>query len=98
MKLFYSRTGAKGVSPLILKRIIFDIALFFAIFYLPWWVIVIAGFWGAFTFSFYYEIIVAGLLLDILYGARLLALEGIYNTIFAVGIFLVASYSKKAVR
>lgn len=80
------------------NRIIFDIVLLISLFYIPWWGIGIIAFAGAFTYPYYYEIIVAGVILDILYGAQLFPLGGIYNTISSVIILYFASYIKKSVR
>lgn len=80
------------------KRIIFDLVLLIAIFYVPWWVIGIAAFIGVFMYPLYYEIIIVGVILDILYGAHLYPISGTYNTLSAIVIFFVASYLRKAVR
>ncbi len=51
-----------------IKRAIADIFIVFSILYAPWWVTVIAGVLFAFYFNNYYELIAAGVLVDILYG------------------------------
>ena len=46
--------------------------LFFVvlIFYTPWWVALLGIALGAFTFKNYYEMMVLGVMFDLLYGAR----------------------------
>jgi len=53
-----------------LKRIILDIILFISLVaFVPWWLVVIFAIALSFYFPNYYEIIIAGILLDALYGA-----------------------------
>lgn len=80
------------------NRIIFDIILLGAIFYMPWWVVAPLAFIGVFLWPMYYEIILFGLLADILYGAHSSFFGGIVGILGAISIFLVASYAKKIVR
>ena len=80
------------------KRIIFDILLLGAVFYAPWWVVVIFAFVGAFMWPPYYEVIAFGVLLDLLYGSHVLALGGMLGLFVAVAILLVAAHVRKAVR
>ena len=80
------------------KRIIFDLILFFAIFYLPWWVIAILAFIGAFLWPMYYEIIAFGVLIDVLYRANSSTFGGLAGVLTAVAILFAASYARKAVR
>lgn len=80
------------------KRIIFDLVLLGAIFYTPWWVVVILAFIGAFIWPTYYEIFIYGLLVDLLYGAHMFFFGGIFGIVGSVVIFSIASYAKKIVR
>lgn len=80
------------------KRIIFDVALLASIFFIPWWGVAILGFFGAFLFSSFYEIVIAGAIFDLLYGARSLTLYGFLGTFSAVCIFFLALYAKRSVR
>ena len=80
------------------KRIFFDLILLVAVFYTPWWVVAVLGLIGAFYCSQYYEVIVAGLLIDILYGASSFPLGGVYGILGATAIFFTASYARRAVR
>jgi len=80
------------------NRIIFDIILLGAIFYAPWWFVVVLAFVGAFFWPPYFEIFFIGILLDILYGASAFPLGGVYGILGAIAIFFIASYAKKAVR
>lgn len=80
------------------KRIIFDLILFCAIFYLPWWVVAILAFIGAFVWPMYYEIIAFGLLVDVLYGTNSATFGGLAGVFTAVVVLFAASYARKAVR
>ena len=54
---------------MIIKRIFLDIFLLGAIFYAPWWLVVVIAIFGVFYFHSYYEVLFAGMLMDILYSA-----------------------------
>lgn len=49
-------------------RIAADVFLLFAVMYFPWYATMLAGIAFASVFSYYFELIVAGLLVDLLYG------------------------------
>lgn len=80
------------------NRIIFNVVLLGAVFYMPWWVVAVIAFAGAFLFPLYYEIIAFGMLIDILYGASSFPLGGMFGILGAIVIFFSASYAKKSVR
>lgn len=67
------------------KRIVFDFFLICAIFYLPWWLVAVIAVFGIFYFHSYYEVLVAGILLDILYSV-----SGNEFSVFSVLGFLTA--------
>lgn len=50
-------------------RICADIFLFLSILFLPWWCSLLFCIYAVFFFSSYYEVIAAGFLIDMLYGA-----------------------------
>jgi len=72
-----------------IKRIIADIGIVLCIIYAPWWVTVIVGTFFAFYFNNYYEYIVAGVLIDVLYGNNGVSL---IRTPFVFSIGSVALY------
>lgn len=80
------------------KRFIFDLVLLGAIFYTPWWLIVILALIGAFLWPPYYEVLMFGILVDLLYGASTLSFGGLLGILVSIIIFFAASYAKKAVR
>lgn len=80
------------------KRIIFNLIILGAVFYTPWWFVAILAFIGAYSYNQYYEIILIGALMDLLYGASSLPLGGIYGLLGAIVIFLTATYTKNSVR
>lgn len=85
-------------SNVVRNRIIFDIVLLGAVFYTPWWIVALLAFTFAFLCPSYYEIIIFGILMDILYGAGTLSFGGIVGLLGAMVIFTIASWAKKAVR
>ncbi len=82
------------------KRIAANLVLVIALFFAPWWVTLTLGIIATFYFSFYYELIVAGALFDILYGVTADATFG-YNVLgFLVTtvVFLLIERIKKELR
>lgn len=71
-------------------RIILNISLFFSIFLFPWWFTTAFALVLTFRFKNFYEILFAGLLIDLVYGT---SLELFFNIsfIFTIGsvIFLI---------
>ncbi|MBI5798830.1 MAG: hypothetical protein HZB10_02775 [Candidatus Yonathbacteria bacterium] len=102
MNIFYTQGARPGHNfvglPAIRKRIIFDLVFLGAIFYTPWWVVVVLGFMGAFLWPQYYEIILFGLLMDLLYGAYALPFWGISGVLVSVLLYCGACYLKGIVR
>lgn len=80
------------------KRFFFDVVLLLSVLYAPWWLVAVLAFFGAFSYPFFYEVIVIGLLMDILYGSSSTTLNGSLGTIGAISIFIIALYAKKFVR
>lgn len=80
------------------KRIIFDLIILGAVLYLPWWVVLVLGLFGTFYWAPFYEIILIGVLVDILYGSQSLPLGGTLGLIIALMVYIIGSYAKKAVR
>lgn len=50
------------------KRIFLDLVLFLSIFFLPWWLTLIAAGIMVYIFDSFFEILVVGFVLDTLYG------------------------------
>lgn len=80
------------------KRIIFNLLLLGVIFYTPWWVVATVAFIGAFLFPSFYEIILAGVLFDLLYGISSHPMRGALGLVVAIVLFVVARRLKRAVR
>jgi len=68
------------------RRVIFDAVLLISIFLLPWWIVMVIGMVGVIVFGGFYEFIVAGVFLDLLY----LPIEGGHVRFFASGLFFIA--------
>ncbi|MEK7556075.1 MAG: hypothetical protein AAB523_02175 [Patescibacteria group bacterium] len=51
-----------------IKRAIADVCILLSVLYAPWWVTAFIGILFVFYFSNYYELIAAGVLVDVLYG------------------------------
>ena len=78
-------------------RIIFDSILFISLFIAPWWASFMLAFAGIFFFTNFYEIILAGLIMDIVYGA---GSSGVFDvpfisTLAGVLLFTGGSFVKK---
>lgn len=81
-----------------IKRIFFDLLLLGAVFYTPWWVVLPLAFIGAFLFPSYYEIILVGVLFDLLYGISTHPARGVLGIIVALVLFVTARRLRQAVR
>lgn len=68
--------------------------------YTPWWLALIAILLGAFYFKNYYEMIVLGIVFDLLYGARggFLVGYGIMGVVGAFALFVGVEKLKKELR
>lgn len=60
-----------------IKRIIFSLVFLLSVFILPWWLVIILGLVLVFYFNNYYEFIIAGLILDSLYG-NIISIDNFY--------------------
>lgn len=82
------------------KRIILDTVLFFSLFTMPWWVSCVVAIAGIFFFTDFYEIIIAGFIMDIVYGTANATFIGIqFTNTLAAGFFLaVGTFIKNRMR
>lgn len=85
---------------MLFKRIFFTLILAGFVFYAPWWVALIGMVGGAFYFKGYYEMIILGVLFDILYGvghgpASGYGMMGFVTTVI---LFLLVGRAKKELR
>ncbi len=72
-----------------LKRFLLELVLLLAIVFLPWWVSVAYAVFLLFYFKIFYEIVVFGLLIDLLYG------KGDYQfAIFFFGLLILSALIK----
>lgn len=60
-----------------IKRIFISLIFLISSFILPWWLVIILGLILAFYFNNFYEFIIAGLILDSLYGG-IISIEKFY--------------------
>jgi len=74
------------------KRIIVDILLFLSILYLPFWFSVLLAFVAALYFKSFYELVIALLVIDLLYGGYG---NNFLMTISGVILFALVSFLKK---
>ncbi len=78
------------------------ITLFFValILYSPWWMVLFGVTLGAFYFKNYYEIIILGVVFDLLYGAQsgFMAGYGIIGVVGAFVVFVIIEKIKKELR
>lgn len=71
-----------------MKRTFFNLFFLGVLLYAPWWVVFIVAVYGVFVFPWYVEILFAGLLFDILYGAFSLPFFGLGIIGFFVSLVL----------
>ncbi len=71
-----------------MPRILADIVLAGSVFFLPWWALLLIGCAFFFAFDSYYEFLIVGLLIDLLYGAPVSRFGG-FAAVYAVGVLLV---------
>ncbi len=69
-----------------IKRSLWDIVLVILAFTAPWWVVLVVGVGGVILFSWYVEFILAGAILDAIYGGTA---RHWYTHLIHVGIFTV---------
>lgn len=80
-----------------MKRIIFGIFLIISIFILPWWLSSFIGILGLFCYDNLYEIIIVGLLTDILYGQKfeILGFNLFFTILMAICFYLIGKFKKQ---
>jgi len=77
----------------LILRIITDLALVVSIFVLPWWLSLFFALACLFIFNNYFEVLVAGYILDILYGTNLYRTNMMFT--FIATLALAASFFAK---
>lgn len=83
-----------------ITRIITDIVLLLCVFFAPWWITLLLGSVAAFFFRSFIEIIIVGLLLDLLFGAPGVGTFSlpIIHTIITLVIYGVSVFIRARVR
>lgn len=84
----------------IIIRIMCGAVLFVSALFYPWWVIFLVAIMGSILFDKYYEVLVAGIVLDLLYSAPTPFLFDI-PLVFTIGgviVFGVNMFSKRFLR
>jgi hypothetical protein len=59
-----------------IKRAIFDILLFVAVLFFPWWCFIFFAILGGVLFKNYFEMLIAGFFMDALYGTEAISFHG----------------------
>ncbi len=88
------------MNKLVLKRIIANIILFVCILFAPWWLTIIFSIIFLFYFLDYYELIIAALFVDIIYGTPqnwIFDLPLMY-TVFSLVVFVFVRWLKFRLR
>lgn len=82
------------------KRILFDGLFVLTLFYAPWWAVLFMAMFGVYYFNLFYEVMVFGVIYDILYGVTGDGIFGYGTTgfIFALTIFFFIDHFKKELR
>jgi hypothetical protein len=73
-----------------IKRIILSVIFLWTAFILPWWLVIVFGLILVFYFKNFYEFIIAGLILDGLYGS-VLSIEK-FSFIFTLSITILTVF------
>lgn len=84
-----------------MKRVAFGILLFVSVFLFPWWGVLAIAIYGAWRFSFYYEILIAGVCFDLLYGGAGLPFVlgfGLLGTLCSAAVLFAIERIKQEVR
>ncbi len=71
-----------------MRRFFIDIGLFLSLAFFPWWVALALAFIAALFFESFYEILFAGLLLDLIGSFPVPALHGFTHVFLAAAILL----------
>ena len=81
-------------------RIFFDVFLVVSILFFPWWTTSVFVLFGVFIFPNYVEIIIAGILVDVLYGQHtaMVSFSGIYGTASTIVIYFAIKLLKSKLR
>lgn len=81
-------------------RILFDLILFFIICTQWWWLGVLLALVGTFYFKNFYELIVVGVIIDLLFGVPRIRFYGFewYGTIISVILFAILRFIKLHLR
>lgn len=83
------------------NRIAFSVLFFGAVFFAPWWLLVLLALVGTFWFSRYHEVVVAGVFYDLLYGGvgyGAFGLGGIIGLVSSVLLLLLIERVKQEIR
>lgn len=80
-----------------MRRVLLDAILFLSLFTTPWWVSVVIALAGVFFFTDFYEIIFAGFIMDIVYGAPNASFLNVQfiSTVAAIFLFAGGAFLKK---
>jgi len=80
-------------------RIILDIAIFISVIQ-GWWIPALAlSAFGSWYFPYYFEIILAGIGFDALFGmVNTMGIQGYFGSIISISIFLIMYFLKKIMR
>jgi len=81
-----------------IKRVLFDLLLLSLIFFVSWWTILVLIAVGVFKFPAYFEAILFGVIIDLLYGTVVSFGSGVIGLFSALFVFIVMVRVKYAVR
>ncbi len=79
-------------------RVFYDVVLTLSILFAPWQVIFVLGIFGAFLFPRFIEIIIAGVLFDLLYAPTGVGLTAFFGTISSIFLYGSIEYAKTHLR
>jgi hypothetical protein len=74
-----------------MKRVIFSLSLILSTFIFPWWVSILMSILGLLYFENLYEVILVGLIIDVLYGVKFsfYGFNLFFTAILTSGLYLI---------
>ena len=83
-----------------MKRVFFDILLFLAVLFLPWWVGVLLAVVGLFVFNNFYEYLIFGVIVFVLYSTpsnRIISSPVYYSLILTLSFVLIETIKRNII-
>lgn len=84
---------------LFLQRILSDLIMIFCVLNGWWYIALVVAIFSAWSFDYFFEVIIAGMIFDSLFGyLESIKLAGYYGTIISLSIFIMIELLKRFLR